>query len=80
MHDGISAGSYKDMTRVAHLNEKMWTQLFLENSDNLSFELDHLIASLQEFRDAIFSGDAKKLESLLAEGRKLKEKVDGKDG
>lgn len=79
-HAGVSAGSYKDMTRVAHLNEKMWTQLFMENSDNLLYELNNLIGSLEQFRDAISDGDAEKLEVLLAEGRELKEKVDGKDG
>ena len=52
----------------------------MENSDNLLYELNNLIGSLEQFRDAISDGDAEKLEVLLAEGRELKEKVDGKDG
>ena len=76
-HAGLSAGSYKDMTRVARLNPVMWTQLFLDNSDNLVDELDSFIHSVTDIRDAIQEGDAERLCSLLKEGRDLKEKVDG---
>ena len=76
-HKGFSAGSYKDLTRVAKLNEVMWTELFMDNADNLVSELDGLIASLKEYRNAIESGDAATLQELLAEGRRCKEEVDG---
>ncbi len=76
-HKGFSAGSYKDMTRVAWLNENMWTELFLENKEHLLYELDHIIASLGEYRDAIAKNDADTLRSLLRDGRIAKEKVDG---
>lgn len=75
-HRGFSAGSYKDLTRVAKLNEVMWTELFLENADNLVSELDGLIESLTAYRNAIESGDAETLQELLAEGRRCKEEVD----
>ena len=76
-HKGFSAGSYKDMTRVAWLNENMWTELFLENKDPLLFELDHIIDALSEYRDAIKENDADSLRSLLRDGRIAKEQVDG---
>ncbi len=76
-HRGFSAGSYKDMTRVAWLNESMWTELFLENKEPLLFEIDHIIASLTEYRNAIEQDDADTLRSLLRDGRVAKEKVDG---
>ena len=76
-HKGFSAGSYKDMTRVAWLNENMWTELFLENRDPLLFELDNIINSLCEYRDAIANEDADKLRGLLRDGRIAKEQVDG---
>ncbi|MBQ8923803.1 MAG: prephenate dehydrogenase [Lachnospiraceae bacterium] len=76
-HDGFSAGSYKDLTRVAWLNENMWTELFLENKDCLVSELDFLIASLTEYRDTIVDENAEKLRSLLAYGKKCKEDIDG---
>ena len=76
-HKGYSAGSYKDMTRVAWLNEDMWSELFIDNRDNLCFELDSLIGSLSEYRDAIDREDREELKRLLAEGRKRKEEVDG---
>ena len=76
-HKGFSAGSYKDMTRVAWLNPAMWTELFLENRDYLLQELDQIIDSLGEYRDALFRRDAGELERLLEDGRRRKEEVDG---
>lgn len=76
-HGGFSAGSYKDMTRVAWLNEKMWTELFTENSDFLAKELNNIIYSLTEYKDALEAGDKNRLCSLLKDGRIMKEKIDG---
>ena len=76
-HSGISAGSYRDLTRVAQLDVNMWTELFLENHDNLSHELGLIISSLQEYKDAIDSGNAELLASLLQAGVDAKEKADG---
>ena len=75
-HLSFSAGSYRDLTRVARLNETMWTELFLDNADHLGFELDRFIQSLQEYRDAIAAGDAETLCRLLKEGRERKEAID----
>lgn len=77
-HGGFSAGSLKDLTRVAWLNETMWTELFLQNKDFLSGEIDLLCENLKKYSDAIKSGDDKALKVLLAEGRRIKEKVDGR--
>lgn len=77
-HKGFSAGSYRDLTRVAWLNPKMWTELFLENGDNLVKELDFLIGSLSQYRDAIASKDAETLERILDEGRIRKKEIDGR--
>ena len=76
-HKGFSAGSYKDMTRVAWLNEYMWTELFLENKEPLLFEINSIIKSLSEYRDAIAEDDADTLRNLLRDGRIAKEQVDG---
>ena len=70
---GFSAGSFKDMTRVATLNETMWTTLFMSNRDCLVFEIDELIKHLTEYRDAIADNDSDTLEQLLKDGRILKE-------
>lgn len=76
-HAGFSAGSYKDLTRVAWLNPQMWAELFLSNQENILYELDFLMDSLQAYRDAIAKKDNTQLIALLDEGRKRKEKVDG---
>jgi len=76
-HKGFSAGSYKDMTRVAWLNPSMWAELFLENKDCLLYELDTFINNLCKYKEAIAEDDLDTLIALLAEGRKRKEEVDG---
>lgn len=76
-HGGFSAGSYKDMTRVAWLNENMWTELFHENSDNLIKELRFIIDSLTEYKTALENDDKDTMRALLKDGRILKEKIDG---
>lgn len=75
VHKGFSAGSYRDLTRVAKLNPDMWTELFMENGDNLCFEIDNIIAELQKYSDAIKNGDKTKLRSLLEEGSNIKESI-----
>ena len=77
-HKGFSAGSYKDMTRVAWLNAPMWSELFLENRDNMLHELDCLMDRLMEYRAAIAEDDAAALTQLLEDGKKRKEEVDGR--
>ena len=76
-HKGFSAGSYKDLTRVAWLNPRMWAELFLENRDNVLFELDYYIESLKQYQQAIRDNDMDALVRLLDEGKKRKEEVDG---
>ena len=77
-HKGFSAGSYKDLTRVAWLNPQMWAELFLENKDNLTNELDILIENLRAYRDAMAQDDKDTLVRLLDEGRQRKQEVDGR--
>lgn len=74
-HKGFSAGSYKDLTRVAWLNAPMWTELFLDNRDYLTGEIDGLIHALQEYRDALQTQDAETLCRLLEDGKRRKEEV-----
>ena len=76
-HKGFSAGSYRDLTRVAWLNPDMWTELFLENKEHLLFELDTYIESLTAYRDALSREDGPSLRTLLEDGKKRKEEVDG---
>lgn len=75
-HHGFSAGSYRDLTRVAHLNAPMWAELMLDDADNLSHEIGLLIDALQAYRDAIDAGDFDRLRMLLAEGDRIKRAID----
>ena len=77
-HKGFSAGSYKDLTRVAWLNPNLWAELFLENRDCILNELDWFIAALEQYRDAVKNDDFETLEKLLDDGRRRKEEVDGR--
>jgi len=75
-YSGFTGGSYKDMTRIACLNEKVWTELFLWNRDALLPEIDDLLKNITNIRNAIEAEDAKRLETLLREGREAKERID----
>lgn len=75
VHDfsGFSAGSFMDLTRVAKLNEDMWTELFMSNKNALLREIDCILKSISEYRDAMANDDPERLRSLLRDGRILKE-------
>ena len=76
-HKGFSAGSYKDMTRVAWLAPHMWAELFMENKEFLLKEIDRYIEHLSQYKTAMEQGDEEELVRLLDEGKKRKEEVDG---
>ncbi|MBQ8080724.1 MAG: prephenate dehydrogenase/arogenate dehydrogenase family protein [Clostridia bacterium] len=78
-HKGYSAGSFRDMTRVAYLNETMWTELFLDNRENLLCEVSGLIDRLGEYQAALEDGDAERLKALLKDGRETKQRIDRED-
>ena len=76
---GFSAGSFRDLTRVAYLNEEMWTELFLDNRGPLCDELRTIIAHLQEYLDALEAGDPPTLRALLKDGRERKTAIENAD-
>lgn len=78
-HRGVSAGSYRDLTRVAWLNPDMWADLFIQNADHLSGEIDILIEELTKYKQAITAGDREGLRALLDEGKRLKAQIDGEN-
>ena len=73
-YDGFSAGSFQDLTRVAKLNEYMWSSLFLCNKEALLREINCILNSITEYRDALENNDAERLTQILRDGRILKEK------
>ena len=76
---GFSAGSFKDLTRVAKLDENLWTELFLENRENLIEETDKILKNIQSYRDALISSDEMALKELLKSGSELKKRDDEKE-
>lgn len=74
-HEGYSAGSFRDITRVAWINSKLWSGLLVDNKENVLRELDILIGNLLECKEAICREDVEKLESILEEGSKIRDKV-----
>ena len=77
-HEGFSAGSYRDVSRVATVDETLWSELFAENSELLENELEHLIARLEDFRKAIEAKDEEYMRRMIKEGRLCKLRADGK--
>ena len=76
MHRGYSAGSYKDLTRVAKLNEDMWTELFFANREPLLSEIDIFIKEMKKYREALYKNDIEGMRALLRDGRIAKERSD----
>ncbi len=76
LHSGYSANSYKDLTRVARLNEEMWAELFLCNQEPLLDEIDTIIRNLGQYREAIAQNDGDRLRALLKTGSDLKKAID----
>jgi prephenate dehydrogenase len=73
---GFTGGSFADMTRVANLNENMWTELFLQNREYILLELDIFEKNLEQFRYALTGNDSNMLKSILAKGRERREMLD----
>lgn len=72
----ISAGSYRDFTRVAYLDADMWTELFMENRDFLKTEIDVLCRELEKYSKALEEKDSSSLHKLLEEGRDRKMEIE----
>ena len=53
--DAVSGGSFQDMTRIATMNEEMWSTLFLQNRDNLLEALNILINNKEVLKTSIAS-------------------------
>ncbi|MCL2081734.1 MAG: prephenate dehydrogenase [Oscillospiraceae bacterium] len=75
-HKAFSAGSYKDLTRVARLNPEMWAQLCIENRDFLIKELDSFTGEIEKYKESLARGDKDTLQELLEEGSRLKGELD----
>ena len=74
-HQGFSAGSYRDVSRVANINDELWTRLFLDNRSCLVEELDELLQNLERFRDAVDQADEEELRGLLKKAAQIKREV-----
>ena len=74
-HKGFSAGSYRDVSRVANINSKLWSELFLENREPLLEEIEELNKNLGELYHAIKRGDREGLANLLEEGHRVKQEL-----
>lgn len=74
-HQGFSAGSYRDVSRVANINDALWSRLFLDNRECLLEELDELLGNLEKFREAVAGGDEAGLRKLLKAAAQIKQEV-----
>ena len=73
--DGFTGGSFQDMTRIAGVDETVWTPLYASNRENIIKELNGLIDHLSVYRDALVAKDDEKLSKTLKEGRLIRETV-----
>ncbi len=73
--DGFTGGSFQDMTRIAGVDERMWSELYMYNRDYILEELDGLLSHLQEYRNALAKGEEDTLAAALKEGRLIRENI-----
>lgn len=77
--DGFTGGSFQDMTRIAGVDEQMWTELYMLNRPHILAELDGLIDHLTVYRNAIAEGDEEGLRRALADGKAIRKKIKRKN-
>lgn len=71
--------SFRDLTRIARINDKMWAELFLWNKDNLIGEIDMFSAALNELRGKLIDGDRAGLEAMFRLSTERRSAFDRKD-
>lgn len=74
-HAGYSAGSYRDVSRVARINADMWADLFIDNKEALVKEIDDLVSNLMQFKYNIVNEDSQALKDLMNRANKIKEEI-----
>lgn len=74
-HAGYSAGSYRDVSRVARINADMWADLFIGNKEALVREIDDLVSNLMQFKYNIVNEDSPALKDLMNRANKIKEEI-----
>lgn len=74
-HAGYSAGSYRDVSRVARINADMWADLFIDNKEALVREIDDLVSNLMQFKYNIVNEDSPALKDLMNRANKIKEEI-----
>lgn len=74
-HAGYSAGSYRDVSRVARINADMWADLFIDNKEALVKEIDDLVSNLMQFKYNIVNEDSPALKDLMNRANKIKEEI-----
>ena len=67
--------SYRDLTRIANINEDLWSELFLENKDNLLNSIDNFEIELDKIKNAIRNDDTQTLKELFIKSSKRREKL-----
>ena len=74
-YEGFTGGSFQDMTRIAGVDEKVWTPLYACNRENIITELSGLIDNLSTYLTALKTGDDESLSNALKEGRLIRETI-----
>jgi prephenate dehydrogenase len=72
--------SFRDLTRIAKINENLWSELFFANRDNLVAEIDQFAASLEGLKRALIGGDEAELKRLFIQSAERRRLFDKKSG
>ena len=75
----FTGDSFRDLTRIARINDSMWSELFLLNRDELLSQMDLFAAKFGELRDALASGDTDKMKEMMRISTERRGYFDKKD-
>lgn len=70
--------SFRDLTRIARINEHLWTELFFLNKDNLIREIDDFKAALETLKQTLLDADSDKLKQMMITSTKRRAWFDKK--
>ncbi|NLZ33414.1 MAG: prephenate dehydrogenase [Clostridiales bacterium] len=67
--------SYRDLTRIANINEDLWSELFFENKENLLEAINNFLNELNKIKSALLNDDEKLLKELFIKSSRRREKL-----
>lgn len=77
--EAYTGDSFRDLTRIARINEKMWSELFEMNKEQLLLQMDRFSKTFEELRDALAEDDLSKMQEMMRLSTERRARFDKKE-